>query len=42
MRVLQDDVRDTFAGLLLSDHALFPSAFRLQVGSVTLGDFPDS
>src|SRR5262249_7345644 len=35
-RVLQDSSRDTFDPLLLSSHAVFPSAFRLRVGLVAL------
>ena len=41
-RVLQDGSRGTSDLLLLSSHAVFPSAFRLQVGLVTLGYFPES
>ena len=41
-RVLQDSSRDISDGFLLSGHAIFPSAFRLQVGPVTLGYFPES
>jgi hypothetical protein len=41
-RVLQDCSRGIFDPILLSSHAVFPSAFRLQVGLVTLGCFPES
>jgi len=41
-RVLQDSSLDTFNPFLLSCHAIFPSAFRLQVGQVTPGYFPES
>ena len=41
-RVLQDSSRDISDGFLLSSHAIFPSVFRLQVGPVTLGYFPES